>query len=268
MSTNDEKFNCLKKTLSEMAKDGIILAYSGGVDSELLLHMMSEYEKVAAVTFDNGLYSKEEIAYASSEAEKLGVRHIVLKFDSIPYGMEYNPYDRCYICKKSLFMKAREVADNMGFRYLIDGTNLDDLKLYRPGKKALDEMDVVSPLAKCEIGKRTVREFAEKIGVKAFDKPSTPCLATRIPYGKFLDENLLTKISCLEDEMRKLGYDELRLRFHDPIMRIEIPTGKFEKIIGEAGRITEIIKRKGFIYVCLDLEGLRSGSMDIERNGE
>lgn len=265
----ENKYLSLKKEISRFVEDGICIAFSGGVDSSLILKVACEIAKkhnknVYAVTFDTKLHSKSDIAISKKVAKDMGAIHKIIQVDEFE-NEEFvnNPVDRCYQCKKFLFTKLLEFAKNNNLKYVADGTNADDLNEYRPGLKALKELGVISPLAKCEITKKEVREMAKELNISVATRPSTPCLATRLPYNTKITPELLEKIEKGEEFIKKLGFDVIRVRVHDNIARIEIDEEKFLSFLQKKDLIINYLKELGFVYITLDLEGFRSGSMDI-----
>ncbi|MCD7878920.1 MAG: ATP-dependent sacrificial sulfur transferase LarE [Candidatus Gastranaerophilales bacterium] len=254
------KFNELKKYLTELNERGICLAFSGGIDSTLLLYLCKDLD-ILAVTFKSDFQTKSEIDLATGLCKKYGVKQEIIEF----YPLENpvilnNPKDRCYHCKKTFFSKLKNYA---GGRAIIDGTNSDDLNIYRPGLKALKELDIISPLAKFEITKQEIRDYAKFLGIEIFDKPSTPCLATRFPYGTKLSQYGLQTVEQGEIILKEFGFANNRLRIHNEIARIEILQEDFKKFIEQHKAITKSLKTLGLKYITLDIEGLRSGSMDL-----
>lgn len=257
------KFEKLKDYLSELGKQGICLAFSGGIDSTLLLYLCKDFN-TAAVTFNSVFQTDDEILLTENLCKEYGVKHKVIKFcpleDKI---LVNNPKDRCYHCKKLFFGKLKDFAKENNLKFVIDGTNADDMNTFRPGLKALEEMEILSPLAKFQITKQEIRDYAKEVGIEIFDKPSTPCLATRFPYGTELNERILNIVRSGEKFLREKGFENNRLRLHNDIARIEIPNEQFENFLAKKDEITKYIKHFGVKYVTLDMEGIRSGSMDL-----
>lgn len=257
------------------AYDNIVVAYSGGVDSSIVLRLSLEAAAatgavVYAVTARTSLHPVGEWQEAKRTAEELGAVHRIVDVDELrEAGIEYNPVDRCYLCKKAIFGKVKNAVlaelSEAEKTIFLDGTNADDLNEYRPGLKALEELGVVSPLAEAGLNKAAVRQLAEEFGLSAAKKPAAPCLATRIPYGKKLDYELLRRIDDGEQYIRSRGYYNVRLRCHDDIVRLEVDTDELPRLAQPEERkaVTEYLKSLGFRYITLDLEGFRSGSMDI-----
>lgn len=260
----------LTAVMKEHLQDGICVAFSGGVDSSLLLKIACEASKgtdssVLAITFETKLHPHGDLDEAREIALNLGAVHKVIAIDEFedPEIMN-NPVDRCYRCKNLLFQTLLKYAKEEGYNYVIDGSNYDDLNAYRPGMKALKELGIHSPLLEHQITKMQIRSLAAQLGVASSNKPSAPCLATRLPYGATLDFDVLERIDQGEHFIRALGYYNVRLRLHDDILRIEIDQKDFMKFIEQKELILGKLKELGFIYITLDLEGFRSGSMDIK----
>ena len=254
------KFEQLKIYLSDLEKQGLYLAFSGGIDSTLLLWLCKDLD-VTAVTFKSAFQPKEEIAQTRIICKNYGIKQKIIEYFPLSDNqLKNNPKDRCYYCKKLIFSKLKDYADG---RNIIDGTNYDDLSVYRPGIKALKELGIISPFAKFEITKKEIRDYAKECGINIFDKPSTPCLATRFPYGARLSEQKLLIVEQGEKILHDAGFDSCRLRIHEDIARIEIPQDNFADFINARENIIQKLKPLGFMYITLDMEGLRSGSMDI-----
>ncbi|RGZ01929.1 ATP-dependent sacrificial sulfur transferase LarE [Clostridium sp. AM58-1XD] len=262
-----------KKKLSEMmdhfAEQGICLAFSGGVDSSLLLKMAcSSGEKlgkcVYAVTFATRLHPSCDMENAGKVAAELGGVHVVLQIDELEQEeIRKNPPDRCYLCKKRLFSELKSFAEEKRAGVCLDGTNSDDLAEYRPGLRALRELSVVSPLAECGFSKEEVRRLAAEYGISSAGRPSAPCMATRLPYGAEIDYDLLDNIAAGEELLREYVRGNVRLRLHGDIVRLEIDQEQFATFLEKREMIVKALKNLGFCYVTLDMEGFRSGSMDI-----
>lgn len=172
-----------------------------------------------------------------------------------------NHKDRCYYCKKNLMGKIKKEAIKNGFETVLDGKNIDDLRVYRPGNKAAEEIGIISPLAELRISKKDIRKIAKEIGMKNFDKPSNSCLATRFPYNTELTIEKLEKVDSSEEIIKSLGIKKVRVRIHENIARIEVEKGDFKTILESKEKIEEI-KNLGFDFITLDLEGYRCGSFD------
>lgn len=254
------KFEELKKYLINLKKQGICLAFSGGIDSTVLLYICKDLD-ITAVTFASVFQTCEEINCTKELCQKYNVKHKIINLNPLENEiLLYNPKDRCYHCKKGFFAEIKEFAED---QCIIDGTNFDDLSSYRPGLKALKELGVISPLAMFKITKQEIRQFAKSAGIEIFDKPSAPCIATRFPYGTKLNECDIEKVKRAEEILKKYGFVDNRARLHDDILRVEIAKRDFNSFINLEHQITNDLKELNFKYITLDIEGLRQGSMDI-----
>lgn len=258
--------------LEQHIKEGIAIAFSGGVDSSLLLKLACDIghksqRSVLAVTFETKLHPHGDLEEAQALASHFGAVHQIIQVDEFADAeILDNPVDRCYRCKKLLFQTLILNANQKGYHYLIDGTNYDDLNAYRPGMKALKELGIHSPLLELEITKSQIRSLAADLGISSSDRPSAPCLATRLPYGAKLEFETLALIDQGEQFIKSLGFYNVRLRLHQDILRIEIDKKDFYKFLDDQEQILLRLKELGFLYITLDLEGFRSGSMDIKIN--
>ena len=206
----------------------------------------------------------EEIELTKKLCQKYNIKQLIIEADVLENPLiNNNPKNRCYECKKFLFKTAAQKAFEHGKKYLIDGTNFDDLNTHRPGIKALEELEIISPFAKFGITKKEIGEYAKECGIEIYDKPSTPCLATRFPYNTKLTKQNLQMAEQGEVILKKYGYKNCRFRIHGNIARIEIPPEQFDSFIKEKTGLIKDIKALNIKYVTLDLEGMRSGSMDI-----
>lgn len=255
----NNKFENLKKYLNELNEQGICLAFSGGIDSTLLLYLCREMN-ITAVTFKSIFQTAEEIESTRNLCKKYRVKQEILEFYPLENNiLQNNPQDRCYHCKKLIFTGLRDIADG---RIILDGTNFDDLSVYRPGLKALKECGVISPLAKFEITKQEIRDYAKICGIDIYNKPSNHCLATRFSYGEKLTPEKLDIVEKCEKILKDYGFENCRLRLHGEIARIEIPPERFSELLSIKQHIIPALKNNGTKYITLDLEGFRSGSMD------
>lgn len=267
---SDFELKCQKLTnlIEKYTKNDIVVAFSGGVDSSLLLKIACESakihkKKVYAVILYTTLHTVKELDFTVKNAVKMGAVHKIIEIDVLKEaGIENNPKDRCYLCKKYMFSKVTEFAKSVGADVVIDGTNADDIKVYRPGIKALAELGILSPL--CEVGmtKEEVRALASKYSISASQKPSTPCLATRFEYGLKLDYDKIRIVEKAEEYIRSFGFYNVRLRVHGSIARIEVDAEDMPLLINKKEDIVSYVKNLGFKYITLDLEGFTSGSMD------
>ncbi len=261
----ENKSNKLDSILTDLKS--FVVAFSGGVDSSFLsyrAHLLRNV-KMVAVTVRTPYVPEREINEAREFTAAHGISHNIIDM-SFPEIIRHNPVDRCYLCKKTLFGKIAEFASENGYRYIVDGTNSDDTSYFRPGIKALKEMAVKSPLAEAELTKQEIRELSRKEGLPLWDKPAMACLLTRIPYETEVSEKVLRMIEQAEDHLLEKGYPGTRVRVHGDVIRIECMPGYIEKIVNDPERkqIVANLKKIGFRYISLDLEGYRTGSMDPE----
>lgn len=259
----------LEALLQNLTREDVCVAFSGGVDSSLLLVMTWEAAqknntRVYALTMDTVLHPKADLEIARTVLARTGAMHKILTLNELAVPeIKNNPADRCYRCKKELYRRMLQFAEEKGISRLLEGSNEDDLHVYRPGLRAIGELGVRSPLAEMGLTKEEVRFLARDYGIPVADRPSSPCLATRLPYGTEIDLELLRRIDEAEEFLRKLSFYNVRVRVHRDIARLEIDSEEFPQLLKERERIIRKLKELGFPYVTLDLEGFRSGSMDI-----
>jgi len=263
---NDTKFKKLRKILSGYER--IVVAFSGGVDSSFLLAAAAEIlnGEVIAVTADSEIRSRRDLIASRDLAKKLGVRHIVIKTNELKNKhVSDNHPARCYHCKKSVFLKLMDIADKHKISTICEGSNTDDGKMYRPGEKAVKELGIKSPLREAGFNKAAIRTLSKKMGLKAHNKPSMSCYLTRFPYGTVIDKVKLIKLKEAEKYLEGLLTCQIRVRIHGDTVRIEIPPETMPRMISSAVRrkIVHKLRSLGYHYITLDLEGYRTGSMDI-----
>lgn len=269
MADKETRRRELENRMEELAAQDICLAFSGGVDSGLLLKAAADAAKktgksVYAVTFDSRLHPSCDLETACRVAKELGGTHHIITVDELEQeDIRHNPVNRCYLCKYHLFSKLREFARERGAGCILDGTNEDDLHAYRPGIRALRELGITSPLAELHMTKQEVKELAADYGISVASRPSTPCMATRIPYGMDIDYAMLERIAEGEAFLRTAVSGNVRLRLHGNVARIEVDVEAFPQFMEQREDIITRLRELGFAYVTLDLEGFRSGSMDI-----
>ncbi len=244
----------------------VVVAYSGGVDSTLLLALaadtLGEANVLAAVGVSPSLASRE-LDDARTLAEGLGVKLIEVatgEMDDPHYAA--NPADRCFYCKKELFTRVSAVAEGEGFDAVLTGANADDRGDFRPGLAAGEQMGVASPLMEACLTKDDVRAASKAMGLPTWDKPAYACLASRVPYGDAITPEKLSRIEQAEYVLRDLGFAACRIRDHGDVARIEVPPDAIERVAGLRERIVQAVKAMGYAYVTLDLQGFRSGSMN------
>lgn len=262
----DIKSEKLDSILREL--DSFIIAFSGGVDSSFLLYRASILKKsgIIAVTIRTPYIPKREIEEAVEFTRKYNIRHKIIDI-AFPEAIRNNPLERCYLCKKTLFSHLTKFAQENDIKYIVDGTNADDTKDFRPGMKALKELGVRSPLLEAGLTKNDIRQLSKAEDLDIWDKPAMACLMTRIPYDTEVNEKMLEMIEAAELVLFEKGYPGTRVRFHGDLARIECLPGFIEKIIlnPEREHIIDKLKKIGFRYVSLDLEGYRTGSSNPEK---
>jgi uncharacterized protein len=245
----------------------VVVAFSGGVDSSLLLRVAAEelVTNVYAVIASSPTYPDREIRAARALARKLKVRHEVIASNEMDNAaFTANPPLRCYYCKKELMSEIRAIADRVGMATIIDGQNADDGEDYRPGARAAAELGVRSPLREAGLSKADIRILSKRFGLPTWNKPAMACLASRFPYDMPITPESLTRVGRSEEVLQKLGFGQLRVRHHDTIARIEVLPGEIGRIIRPSvrKRIVSALKKLGYLYVTLDLSGYRTGSMN------
>jgi uncharacterized protein len=245
----------------------VLVAYSGGVDSTLLLKIAREVlgERTVAVTVASPLYPARETQQARELAARLGARHLVIEHDPLANSTFIeNPPQRCYWCKKELFQRLAELAREQGCGCVVDGANHDDLRDFRPGAQAARECGVRSPLQEAGLTKEEIRAFSRALDLPTWDKPSLACIASRFPYGMRITREALEQVAAAEELLRDSGFGQLRVRHHGTTARIEVPQAVMARLLDEQlrSRVISGLKRLGYTYVTLDLEGYRSGSMN------
>lgn len=268
MDTPSTKLDSLKRALANMG--GILVAYSGGVDSTFLLKVARDVlgDKVSAVTVKAPFVPASELVASQEIAHQLGVRHLLAQTALLDDpGFSSNPPNRCYVCKRAIFSRLKEIASAHGLD-LADGSNHDDLGQYRPGLKALQELDVRSPLAEAGLTKTEIRSLSREMGLPTWDKPAQSCLATRFPYGEELTIEKLRRVEEAEDFLHSLGFRIVRVRTHGTLASIEVSRPDMARLLSElTPRIIDKLKSLGYTHVSLDLEGYRTGSMDEVMEG-
>lgn len=261
----DAKFSHLTEILRQA--DQVLVAFSAGVDSTFLLKAayLALGEGVVALTASSASVPPGEIDAARSFAAGLGCRHIVLdshEIDNPAYAE--NPVNRCFFCKDELYRICREQAEKLGLAIIVDGTNLDDLKDHRPGLQAADQWRIRHPLVEAGMTKDDIRRYSRELALPTWDKPSSPCLSSRFPYGTAINIERLKKVGACEVILKGLGFREFRVRYHGDLARIEVNQNEIDRLFDRTIRdaIVKGFKEVGFSFVTLDLQGFRSGSLN------
>lgn len=253
----------LTRTLLETKK--LAVAFSGGVDSSLLAYVAREAlgDKMVAITVKTPYIPEWEIKEAENFTKKYAIPHTIIELE-IPSNIRQNPPDRCYLCKKEIFQRILEKAREMGISTIADGSNTDDLQDYRPGMRALKELQISSPLLQLDMDKQAIRDLSQELGLSTWNKPAYACLLSRIPYHTEITTRELKRIAQAELAIRSLNILGARVRSHGDIARLEVNTTFFPGIIKDDLRkqLIKSIKDCGYSYVTLDLDGYQTGSLN------
>jgi uncharacterized protein len=260
-----KEYEELVSAIREMG--GVVIGYSGGVDSTLVSKAATDAlgERAVCVLIDSCLMPRSEVDEAVELAGQLGFNLIRVNSDALAERkVTENPTDRCYYCKLTEFGEMAEIARQRGLRYVLDGGNVDDGADYRPGQKAVSELGVRSPLKELGFTKARVREVSRELGLVTWDRPARACLASRVPYGITITREILSRIEAAESILHEMGFGQCRVRHHGDVARIELMPEDMDALLGPNARNLALhrLKGVGYTYVTLDLAGYRTGSLN------
>ncbi len=263
------KYEELKKYLGSFGK--VAVAFSSGVDSTFLLYAAKEAlgDNVLALTASSCSFPVRELKETKAFCEEHGIRQIIVESEELSIeGFSHNPKNRCYLCKRELFQKFRDVTEREGIKEIVEGSNLDDNGDYRPGLMAVAELGIQSPLRTIGFTKNEIRMMSKHLGLPTWEKQSFACLSSRFPYGEEITEKKLGMVDTAEQYLLDMGFHQLRVRIHGNVARIELDPSEFGKFMEEDVRtkVYDMFKKTGFAYVALDIKGYRTGSMNETLN--
>ena len=261
----DKRLEKLQKILQDMGS--VLVAFSGGVDSSFLLHVANQMlgDRAQAITFVSPFLSRIEKERATLFCKEKGIKHIILETDPLAVEqIQANPPERCYFCKRELYTRALDEARRIGADHLVEGTQLSDDSDHRPGRRALRELKIRSPLAEAGLDKNQVRHLSREFGLPSWNLPPMACLASRIPYGTALDSESLARVEAAEEFLFEEGFFLVRVRDHNKTARIELGFEEIERLndTNLRDRLVSHFKSLGYVAVTLDLEGYRTGRLN------
>ncbi|MFA5096511.1 MAG: ATP-dependent sacrificial sulfur transferase LarE [Candidatus Omnitrophota bacterium] len=243
-----------------------LIAFSGGTDSAFLLQAAAAalpQDKILAVTANSATYPGEELRLAKKIARSLGVRHKVIRSRELSDPrFIVNTLRRCYFCKRGLFSELKKIARGYGLKFVFDASNISDKEDFRPGARAKEELGIRSPLQEAGLSKLDIRALSKSCGLATWDKPSSACLASRIPYGTPISRSALKRVAGAEQVLRKLKFSQARVRHYGALCRIEVPKKEIRALLDRGQALVDKFKKLGYNYVTVDLEGYRIGSLN------
>jgi uncharacterized protein len=245
--------------------NSVAIAYSGGMDSTFLIKIAHDVlgENAIAITATSSTYPQRELDQAKQLAKHIGITHIIIHSEETKIdNFSKNLINRCYYCKQELFSKIKQIAAEKNIKYVIDGSNSDDISDYRPGMKALKALGIISPLMNVGLTKQEIKDLSHNIGLDTWNKPAFACLASRFPYGVKITKSRLAQVEKAESYLHTLGISQFRVRYHNEIARIEVEKTDFQLLLNHSDEIVNKFKKLGFKYITLDIEGYRTGSLN------
>lgn len=259
----EAKYSALKDAIRSF--ESVVVALSGGIDSSLVAYVSAQVlgEKALAVTSGSESLKQADLTLAQDITAEWGLAHKIIhtrEMDNINYAR--NPENRCYYCKSTLYADLDQIAKEGGYRWVLNGTNKDDMGDHRPGLIAADEHKVKSPLLSCDFSKQDIRDLAEHLQLRNAKKPAAACLSSRVPYGTAISKSLLSKIEQAEMILAELGLSQFRVRHHNDVARLEVLPEEFDIVMANRSSLESRLKELGYKYIALDLSGFRSGSMN------
>lgn len=266
----EAKAHKLEDLLAQMKS--VVVAFSGGVDSSVLLKFASTVlgERALGIVAKSPTFPATELQMALAISQLIGANCIVIETDELSDPrFAGNPPERCYYCKLELFGKLKDIAQERGMAWVLDGSNADDVRDIRPGTRAARELGVRSPLKEAGLCKQEIRELAKAAGLPNWSKPAQACLASRFPYGQSLTSDGLERVALAENVLQRLGFSQVRVRVHGEVARIEVPPDELDRLLapGVRDEVALSLKKLGFLFLAADLEGYRTGSLNEALRG-